>query len=473
MIHRPAAGGAPGRVRARPRLSVGVLAGALCLFAACGGGGEGAAEREEASRASSPPRAGAATPPETPSPAAAPGVAGGPPAPGAVDPAGLADTPELGPADEARAAEALRRVAREGASDPDNPWAMAHGILAWGGDFRARGGERAVGRIVSTWLEERTVPDPGADSGVRVVHGFPARRGEVRVEPHADLVLKNAIERDAFPEGPFGAVPGAPSRVELVRDSQATFAFRGGGGGVAFPRPDDVAWSVQAYCQEAERAGDRWTGPDGRAVRLGEVAAAMLQMLEDSTRFLAEARGRGEDRIQKRRQGIFGFTCGGAHLFQGVAACAAAGYPGPEARARVAEQASLYLWRAGVEVPLYAESIAKAPKLAPLLINQEVKFLGHMLEGLGNAEREGVWSPTAEEAEVLAGARRRLLRAALRLEETGVYAQLAGIRAGNEQFYLDLVGDSCHAVRALDVQAQLGRGAVAAAAGGDSKAGKR
>lgn len=473
MTRRPAAGTASGRGRARPPRTAGILAGALSLCAACGGGAGGVAERAEAPRESSSSRADAVPPARMSAPAAPSGLAGGPPVPTVVDPAGLADTPALGAADEARAAEALRRVAREGASDPDNPWAMAHGILAWGGDFRARGGENALGRIVSTWLEERTVPHPDAPSGVRVVHGFPARRGEVRVQPHADLVLKNAIERGAYPEGPFGAVPGAPSRVELVRDSQATFAFRGGRGGVAFPQPDDVAWSVQAYCQEAERAGDGWTGPDGRGVRLAEVTAAMLEMLEGSTLFLAEARGRGESRIQKRRQGIFGFTCGGAHLFQGVAACAAAGYPGPEARARVAEQASLYLWRAGVEVPLYAESIAKAPKLAPLLINQEVKFLGHMLEGLGNAEREGVWSPTAEEAAVLAGARRRLLRAALRLEEAGVYGQLAGIRAGNEQFYLDLVGDSCHAVRALDVQAQLGRGAVAAGAGGGSKAAKR
>lgn len=433
-----------------------LLAAALLAFSGC---------RESDPEASSPAPAS-----ETPSaePAAAtparPPNAGGPAGSGAASPTPaatpaptLAAAPDLSADEERRAIEALRRVAREGAADPGNPWALAHGVLAFGADFRTRDGENALGRIVSAYLEEREIP--GAGGGTLRVHAFPREREGVRVEPHRDLVLKNAIERDAFPEGPFGGVEGAPSRVDLVRSSQATFEFRPGArGAAAFPRPDDVAWSVQAYCQEAERAGAEWVAASGMAVRLDEVAAALIATLEDATRFLAEARARGAARVQKRRQGIFAFTCGGAHLYQAAEACAAAGFGGPEARERVREQTALYLWRGAVENALYDEAIAQAPRLAALVVNQRVKFLGHLLESLGKAERDGLWRPTAEEAQALAGARRALLRAALQLEESGVYRRLAEVRAGSEQFYLDLVGDACHALRGLEIQAELGRG---------------
>jgi len=52
-----------------------------------------------------------------------------------------------------------------------------------------------------------------------------------------------------------------------------------------------------------------------------------------------------------------------------------------------------------------------------------------------------------------------LVDTAKRLKKTGAMDNLQALREGNEQLYLDIVGDSAHAVRGMELA--LGRASIA------------
>lgn len=345
-----------------------------------------------------------------------------------------------------RAAEALNRVIARQAGDPTNAWALAHGILAGGPDFPTNDGRRAIDVLVADFLERR--PDGP---------GFPKRRGDVRVEPHTDLILKAFVEAELPLDEPLAS--GAPTLRALLEASQARFEPQRVEGQSLLSEPNDAPWSIQAWCQASSRGGaTEWTSVAG-PVTLEEIAAAQLGTLERETMFIRSAMAAGET-VQKRKQDIFGYTCGGAHLFQGAEACAAVGWPAQGNRhARIETLVELYLFRLPLETELVDATIAQYPTMSPILVNQDVKFLGHLLEGLSKAELDGLWTPTAEQRAALDQAEARLLAQILRLEAMGVYGAEAMTKlAGAEdtfQFYLDLVGDACHARKGMALRAEL------------------
>jgi len=336
-------------------------------------------------------------------------------------------------------------IARE-AGDPGNAWALAHGILVGGADFEATDGRRAVDVLVHDFLEERD----GRPA-------FPKTRGDVRVEPHTDLILKAFVEAGLPLDEPLAE--GKPTLRALLEASQARFEPRREDGKSLLSEPNDAPWSIQAWCQASGRGGATgWESALG-SVSLEEIAAAQLGTLERETLFIRRAIAAGET-VEKRKQDIFAFTCGGAHLFQGAAACAAEGLPAAgNSPARVDAVVDLYLYRLPLETRLVDATIAQYPRMTPILVNQDVKFLGHLLESLGKAERDGLWTPTAAERGALDEAEARLLSQVFRLEAMGVYAPdaMANLAGSEEtfQFYLDLVGDACHARKGLEIQAGL------------------
>ena len=97
--------------------------------------------------------------------------------------------------------------------------------------------------------------------------------------------------------------------------------------------------------------------------------------------------------------------------------------------------------------------------MIPILVNQDIKFLGHALEALGKAERDEIWHPTAEQVQLLRSMEQRLLLHVLQLDSIKVYdgAKMASLFAREHgfQFYLDLVGDACHAYAGLKLQERL------------------
>ncbi len=392
-------------------------------------------------------------PPAPASPSPTPAAASATPAAAALD--GPVATPRssgirLAPASELpagareKALSALAAVVDREAADPRNAWALAHGLLARGPSFVATDGRLARDVLVADFLEEGP--------------SFPRTRGDVRVEPHEDLILKSLVEAGVALDEPIGA-KGPPLRA-LVEASQGAFTPSHDEGQTSiFPDGNDAPWSVQAWCQAAASGGaTTWTSAAGPA-SLEDAAGSLLSLLERETHPVRAAAARGVP-VTKNKQDIFRYTCGGAHLFQGVEACLAAGWPQQEgARSRFATLAGLYLYRVPSETTMVDQALTQYPQLAILLINQDVKFLGHLLESLGKAQRDGLWTPANGERQLLDQAEARLLQDVVQLQKLGAYepgtmSQLAG-EPQTFQMYLDLVGDAAHALRGLEIQAAL------------------
>lgn len=418
------------------------LIGLVGLLAACGGSDSG----DVAETAT--PSAPSAT--ATPTPAAS--------AP-ATTPAPTPEPPTGGPGGPRRgeAISLLTTVVEREAGNPANAWALAHGILAMGPDFVATDKRRAIDVLVDDFLKAERLP------GLKGLQPyFPdTTEAGLPVEPHTDLVLKTLVEVGLPLEEPLIDREGAPTLERLFRSARARFAPKPDAKGTeSFDKPDDVAWSLQAFCQGVQAgATPTWLARDSVQANIDVLARQQLEMLEAETWFMRQAMVKGET-VQKRRQGIFAFTCGGAHLFQAVEACAAAGFPRDENLAdRLAKLTEIYQWRIPLETKLVEDAMRQAPKLAPLLYNQDVKFLGHLLESLGKAERDGFFTPTTEERLLLEDAEGRLVAHVLMMDKLGVYDadKLAAWMASDDtrQFYLDVVGDASHALAGIKLQASL------------------
>jgi hypothetical protein len=359
-----------------------------------------------------------------------------------VAPPAAVPPPAAAPDARAAAVSALGAVVDREAADPKNAWALAHGLLARGPSFRAADGRLARDVLVADFLEDGP--------------SFPRTRGPVRVEPHEDLILKSLVEIGVPLDEPIGA--GGPPLRALLEASERAFApVRTEGATSVFADGNDAPWSVQAWCQ-APGGPTSWTSAAGE-VTLDAVAGSMFALLEREMYPIRAAAAKGAP-VQKNKQDIFAYTCGGAHLFQGVEACLAAGWPSEaSARPRFAVLAGLTLYRVPSETAMVDQALQQYPQLAILLINQDVKFLGHLLEGLGKAQRDGLWTPHPGERARLDQAEARLLQDVMQLQRLGAYgpSEMAQL-AGNEQtfqLYLDLVGDACHALRGLEIQAAL------------------
>lgn len=446
-------------MRSSARRTAGAAGGALALalLVGCGSGGEtGSSKGGDATLAA--PTA-PASPEESPASAVPSGAPEETPATSEAGPradrlAALASGPGAplrGPA-----LQALYDVIQREAGKPGNAWALAHGVLAMGPEFEATDGRRAVHVIVDDFLKAEKV-----DQHKGLQPYFPNRTAEgLPLEPHTDLILKTLLEVGLPLDEALTPKEGAPTLERLFRGSRVRYEPLAGEGEEGFTKPDDVAWSIQAWCQGVQAgAAPTWQAAGLKQADLGAVTEQQLELLESTTWFMRQAMEKGET-VQKRRQGIFAYTCGGAHLHQSVVACAAAGWPKDRnVEERLALLNQIYVWRIPLETSLVEQAMKQAPQLAPLLYNQDVKFLGHALESLGKAERDGLWTPAPEARALLDDAEARLVAHVQQMNKLGIYREdkLANWMQKDDtrQFYLDVVGDAAHAWHALEIQAEL------------------
>ncbi len=334
-------------------------------------------------------------------------------------------------------------VAAEMLRDPGNGWALAHGLLALGPDARMEDGEPAADALLSRFAR-RTGPDR-VEVPRRSATGAP-------LEPHEALVLKTLVEL-GFP----------PSHRVKVEGEDATLAdlWRGelgstwvASGAMSFTSWGDTPWLLSSAATWAP--GELTWSASGHTTTLnGFTHAAVAQLLAD-TDMLERARA-GTEPLQKRGQGIFGHPCGGAHFLQGVATAVAYGFGEPADRAVLEAQARLHLWRFGQELLILDAAAKAAPATFGLVLDiQRLKFAGHHLETVHRLATLGLLPPGDAEVEAsLAAGRAEVLRAIAALEARGAYAHPEKVRAEREQSWLDLLGDSAHALRGLQLDAGL------------------
>jgi hypothetical protein len=397
------------------------------------------------------------------------------------------------------AAKILKDVVFTHARDPQNPWAVAHAMLAIGAQVELTNGRDAVEYVFEEYGETFEV------CGETLLR-FPRHRGNIRVEPHTDLLLKQFVELGVPPDkkvkvqgkeytvghlyrgslhrawvepssGPSeapnavldrvpygapddhgpGATPAAPIRVEP---------------GSSTVHWNDTPWALQALTGWAP-IGLGWTAEGGRKMTLERFTRAAVARLDLESQALQVQKSQGQDYDRQsaaRAGGLVSMTCGGAHMLQGTSYALARGFGEPQDLALYERQVDLLFWRYPSEMSTIDKAIEQQPRYRTLLMMQRLKFLGHFLETTHKWAAMGILRPNAEQDTRMREAAAQLVATVAVLQQTGVFANLAKLKDpatpqiyadvgySNEQLYLDYVGDSAHGYRGLDLA--LGHGAI-------------
>jgi hypothetical protein len=329
----------------------------------------------------------------------------------------------------------LEEWVRNGATDTTNPWAMAHGLVAFGKELKTPDGRLAIDVIVGDYAEKRRV-------GKREVWGF-ARESAAKtpIEPHRDLMVKSLLEAGVPLDRTFNLKSGAKlTLLRLVEDAEYAFHLPEDEAGYR-----DFAWSVSAFMIANATKGSIQTSSG--TLELSRIATITVGELEREQAFLDALMKSGHpERVEKKKQGIYAHTCGGLHFVQAAALSAAMTKDAALAE-RVRRQLDIVLFRWEAERSIYRRALLQNPEYGLILHVQELKFYGHVLETLGLAQEWGVIRADErmkQEFRAIAG---DLVEAVQALE--GAYARQKEIRATADQTYYDLIGDGCHAIRGL------------------------
>jgi hypothetical protein len=385
-----------------------------------------------------------ATPAVTPAPVAAPAP---PPAATALVAEATTQTrtsPNLAPKSQDGLATLayLGQVCDTYAADPEDPWGIAHALLARGQDLVLPNDEPALDYLYATYAQIGEVQG-------RELPYFPATSPTgVSIEPHTDLVLKAVIESGA-----------SPDRVVLVDGREFTLAehwehslrttFVNGKGESSFKDPNDMPWGVQALATWAPK-GLQWTAYEGTPMSMDDLVKLQVHVLTGESTFMMESMLAGVP-FQKKRQGIFAHTCGGAHALQGSTLAMAMGHAGPQDAEKLALQGPLMTYRYQVEMAIYEQGRKQVPEMSLVLWAQQLKFVGHYLESMHKLSATGAYEPNAQDQQVMLQAVNDLITTTVELKKTGALDNLPQVKEKDLQLYKDLVGDSCHAVRGLEL----------------------
>jgi len=333
---------------------------------------------------------------------------------------------------------AIARLTRQlttPAGDPESPWALAHGLLAFGPEFKARDGRSAV-QVAASFAQPNDEHPPR--------YGFPPEQSGKPVEPHPHLIVKTFLEIGLPPALELRASDGAAISVRsLLNDMRARMHE---------PQSDtdwyDAAWWISALELDPER-DDRLLAPV-RDAALARLEADDAVLASDAQEPFATTAPMGAAKRSKRH--IYGHPCGGLHFVQAILRAASAS-SSPDFRARTQRQLALLLRRHTAERELYAQTLHAHPEVRLIVSGQQLKFFGHLLETLALAVRLGTAGGdpklTAELAAAQQLAAADLLGALEQLEQERAYERLSEISAQRPQLALDLIGDGCHAVHGL------------------------
>lgn len=369
-----------------------------------------------------------------------------------VVPARVDTVPRIIPALEAYdvALATLSPIVEQRAGDPDNAWAIAHGLLARGPEYRIADGRGAVPHLFSVFAEPRPV-------GTLSFAGFPRERGGKPIESHTDLILKNLQEIGINPADEFPMAGGVGSGADLYRYTLLKTFLRAAENKSNFDSPADMPWGLQALSAWAPPGPLRWRSVEGTEMDLDTLTDFVVLVLTKESKFMFDAMRDGAG-FERKGQPLFSYACGGAHLVQGASYAVGRGYGSPDARKAVEAQVALLFYRLPIELEIYAEAAKKGRQYRKKLAVQRLKFIGHWLETISKLQVMGIFTPDEQQLQGIEGAAQNLTLVVRELDELGVFTGLDAVGIEDPQMYLDVVGDSAHAVRGLELA--LGRQSV-------------
>ncbi|MEC7241369.1 MAG: hypothetical protein VXW32_09025 [Myxococcota bacterium] len=352
------------------------------------------------------------------------------------------------------ALKALKRLVAEETADPHNPWAIAHGLLALGEGLQLSNGKTAVDGLFEGFAENVETEGHALIAFPRSATGPNGQ--EIRVEPHTDLVMK-ALAETGVRLDTLVTVEGESHQLgKLYFDTVLGTYLDLSTGGSSFTSPNDMPWGLQAIATYAP-PDLSWVN-QGKTQELNQLTSFLVHVLTMESQTLFQWMTQGGE-FRKDGKGIFGYTCGGSHMLQGAAYLVGKGFGSATDRQKMAAQVELLFWRFPRELQVYKTAVQQHPTQELVITVQQLKFVGHWLESVHKMAAMKLFEPTESQQVAMGEAVRVLVETAKQLKRTGAMDNLETLREGNEQLYLDIVGDASHAVRGLELA--LGRATVA------------
>lgn len=337
-----------------------------------------------------------------------------------VKPAPLAPLPPL---------EQLRAAIQSEAAAQQNPWVLAHAMLALGPDVQL--GDRTARKALDGLLRR--------DDNGPYFDLMDAQGGLGEVHPHLVLkVLSDVAATD-------------PLCQELLHRAIATFRRPN-----RFENWNDSAWFLEALhrlgvakTQPLGTSGDTvatlFAGAHQQLLYAQRVVEALLQQPEFR---------RPQGNVPVDVGGVWSYTCGGQHLLQ--AQLLAARYAGTTERAQLLSVLQTFGQRLDAE---YSFRVAERTRAVQSGVNPNsallqtalslLKLLGHALETLAYARDAGIGDPAKLEQQAHQ-TRARLLGVLEELTAKSDLRQLfPGARKRAPKDWLLWFGDGCHALHGL------------------------
>jgi len=283
---------------------------------------------------------------------------------------------------------------------------------------------------------------------------FPEARGSTRIEPHPDLLLKALTDAGIPPDHPVTVKGHAHTVGDLYTGVLAETFYDSTTHKSNFKTENDIPWTLFGLASWSE-PGLVWTNPAGQTTSFDALTDYAGQHLKTVTQFIAEAKSNGRP-FQKRGQGIFAFSCGGAHMIQGVIHARLRGFGSASNDGPFEEQINRLVYRYPIELKQIDAGRTTHPEFKVPLLVQRLKLTGHTLETMARIAASG--APNAPAGTDLVPYAKQLAESVNLLQKAEVFNNLKTLRTKNEQLYLDVVGDSAHALRGLRIamgQAQV------------------
>jgi hypothetical protein len=323
----------------------------------------------------------------------------------------------------------------------DNPWALLHALLALGPNTILPDGRNAV---TALFEEHASLSFSGS-----FIH-FPKKKmvGDktILIEPHTDLALKVLTEIGISPQRTFTVEGKQKTFGDLYRSSLLEAHLDARSNLSSFASPNDTPWSIQALSTFAQPQVSWESG--GLVMTLENLNLFLMAVVHQETRFLANAYAKQQS-FEKKKQGIFKYTCGGMHLIQALAYAHVRGFGTEQSKQVLTEQVALLYYRFPIELSIYDNLMKQHPDYKIQLLIQRLKFVGHFLETSAKLEILGFSVATEQMRTVQKGALKQLALITEALRKEGLLQKPQS--AASKQLYLDLIGDAAHAVYGIDL----------------------
>ena len=136
-------------------------------------------------------------------------------------------------------------------------------------------------------------------------------------------------------------------------------------------------------------------------------------------------------------------------MLQTAAQVVANGYGNEHAKRELQQQISLHFYRLPQELSIYDAALKQHPEHKHKLLVQRLKFTGHFVETSMKFQRLGLLNPTKKQQAMINGAVQQIVLVVEALRQDGLFSNMERLKEDDHQLYLDLIGDSAHALYAL------------------------